>query len=214
MGAQFLNGRLSTPGNWQSPNTAHTVSFWFRIDTTPGATMRVFGNNNLWEWRTNGGSTTLLNELEQSGTSPSYTAAVGSLHHVFTCIDPPNTTKAIYIDGVLTSIVNPATFAGPQTGILSFGDRATVGAFFDGFLDDFRIYNRFLTAGEASTISTARGTDGIYEGLIHWWRMNEGAEGTTASSLIDVVGGLNLTTLTGSAPVYSYDAGVQRRRIA
>ena len=176
--------------------------------------MRVFGNNNLWEWRTNGASTTLLNELEQSGTSPQYTATAGNLHHVATCIDAPNTTKAIFINGQLEDIVNPATFAGSQSGTLSFGDRATVGAFFDGYLDDFRIYNRFLPQDEVETIYACRGTDGIYDGLIHWWQLNEGAEGTSASIFRDIVGGVDLTVLGGTAPVYSYDAGIKNRRRA
>lgn len=214
MGASFLNGRLSTAASWSSPLGPHTVSFWFRLDVTPGGIMRVFGNSNLWEWRTNGATNTLLNELEQSGTSPSYVAPVGNLHHVATCIDPPNTTKAIFVDGVQVSIVNPATFAGQQSGTLSFGDRATVGAFFDGFLDDFRIYDRFLPQNEVETIYACRGTDGLYDGLIHWWQLNEGAEGTSASIFRDIIGGDDLTVLTGSAPVYAYDAGIKNRRRA
>lgn len=67
---------------------------------------------------------------------------------------------------------------------------------FDGKLEDVRMYNRALSAAEMKTIHAARGRDGIVDGLIHRWLLNEGYEGQSASGSglnKDLVGTVNGT---------------------
>jgi len=66
----------------------------------------------------------------------------------------------------------------------------------DGFVSDCRIYNRALSLGEVQTIHAARGRDGILNGLLHRWLLNEGAPGIAASgagSCKDLTGSVNGT---------------------
>ena len=91
------------------------------------------------------------------------------------------------------------------------GSATTPTQSWDGYLDDFRVYNRFLSQEEIETLYACRGNDWIIDGLINWWPMNEGSEGSTVSSLIDVVGGFDLTVVN-STPTYGYSAGLIQRR--
>lgn len=51
----------------------------------------------------------------------------------------------------------------------------------DGTLWDLRVYDRVLSADEALTIATARGADGIVDGLMMRLPMLEGGDGSAAS---------------------------------
>ena len=73
----------------------------------------------------------------------------------------------------------------------------------DGFVEDCRIYKRALSLPEVQTIYAARGHDGIIDGLLHRWLLNEGAPGTAATgtgSIKDLTGAVNGTP--ASSPSY------------
>ena len=61
------------------------------------------------------------------------------------------------------------------------GGRPDVGPGFNGKIEDVRIYNRALGQDELKTIHASRGHDGIVDGLVSRWLLNEGAEGITVS---------------------------------
>jgi len=49
----------------------------------------------------------------------------------------------------------------------------------DGLLDDFRYYNRVLTANEIATIYACQGADSIFYGAVNRWLYNEHAANTS-----------------------------------
>jgi hypothetical protein len=54
---------------------------------------------------------------------------------------------------------------------------------FNGRIGDVRLYNRALSAEEMQTVHAARGTDGIVDGLISRWPLNEQAPGVLATGV-------------------------------
>ncbi len=76
----------------------------------------------------------------------------------------------------------------------------------DGDIDDARIYQRALTAEEILTIFTARGTDGIVDGLLSRYQLNEQPTGIVAPVTADFVKDAGPSKNDGDAvggPIYS-----------
>lgn len=214
MGVLFNGSQWATStASYSRASSNHTVSYWLRLDSN-AAVRRPLGNTGTWEARTGGGgSNVLTSDYLQSGTLGTVTMTVGTYHHVAFVQDVTGGNRFAYLDGALVNTVNSASFAGVQNGNLNIG--VAPGGASQGWLgaiDDIRIYNRVLPLGEIQTIHACRGTDGILDNIQHWWPMDEGAIGSTVSGLIDVIAGLNCTTITGT-PVYNYDAGIRYRRV-
>ncbi len=92
------------------------------------------------------------------------------------------------VDGVLKATTAiPAAIGNLDQAIeLTVGcfhnSAGTRGNFFDGDLDDARIYKgRALSAGEIQTIFASKGHDGIVQSLVGRWMMNELEIGATAA---------------------------------
>lgn len=206
-GSQWVHSTV----NYVRTSTDHTVSFWARLDGT-GAVRRPFGNTGNWEMRTDTG-TTLTSDLLQAGTLGSATLTVGTYHHIGVVQDVTGGSRFFYLDGALVNTVATATFAAQQTGIMRIGEG--VGGTNEGWLgalDDLRIYNRVMPLEEIQTIYAVRGTDGILDGIEHWWPLDDGGQGQTITALRDIVAGLDCTVVTGT-PTFEGDAGIKRRRI-
>lgn len=211
-GSSWIQSTVS----YSRPSTDHTVSYWLRLDNN-SAVRRPFGHTGAWEARTGSGSSVLTSDYLQSGTLGTVTLTVGTYHHVVFVQDVTNTTRLAYLDGVLVNTVNSATFAGAQNANLSLGVTAGgSGQGWFGAIDDVRVYDKVLTAGEIQTIHACRGTDGIFNNLSLWYQLNEGSEGAAVVGPLQSIGqegagAPDLVTVTGS-PTYNYDAGIKYRR--
>ena len=107
------------------------------------------------------------------------------------------------------STVSPGT-----AGILNFGRRSDAdpsNTFFDGYIDDLRVYNRALPLDEIQAIFACKGTDGIVYGLQNRWLFNENQLGAVVTSITDIIGGYNGTP--GNSPTYEESSLKFRRRI-
>ena len=208
MGVLFGGGtqQAQSTTNYNRASSDHTVTFWARLDVT-GTVARPFGNTGAWEMRTNT-STVLTSDLLQAGTLGTATLTFATYEHIAVVQNVTGGTRLFYIDGVLVNTIGSASFSGAQNGLMRIGNAyGGSSQAWNGALDDLRVYDRILSPNEIETIRTLRGQDYILDGLAHWWPMNEGAEGTTITGLIDIVGGINCTTITGT-PTYNYDAGI------
>lgn len=132
-------------------NSPRTESLWFKtpnnIATTrvmaieqnlTGTAVQLELRNNLIDVAVWGGNTMV--------TSPAASFAVW--HYLAYTFD--GTSHRLYVDGVLQATTTTA----PQTGTpdrLYFGTYSGLGQFFGGQIDDFRLYNRALTASEIVT---------------------------------------------------------------
>jgi len=118
----------------------------------------------------------------------------GHLYHVV-CTRASGGNAAIYINGASDN-TNTDHDGSPSAGTLNIGFRTGLN-YYNGFIDDVRIYNRVISAAEVKTIYETFGCDGIADGLIHRWTFNEEEEGDTASGVGSVkdrgTSGLNMT---------------------
>jgi hypothetical protein len=134
-----------------------TVALWASADNTTGqisAATKISGGGtgNTWQlelmptdrWSFSGGT---VHYLEGGPVTMPQT-----WHHIAGTWD--GTTKRLYVDGVLVAMVVSA-FA-YDTSQLVLGADINTGAldlFWDGVLDDIRIYDRPLTAGEIAMLA-------------------------------------------------------------
>lgn len=120
-------------------------------------------------------------------------------------------TKRLYLDDAEEA--NEAATGTLVTGTgeqvyLAAVEATTIRREMDGLLEDMRIYDRALSVNELLTMYQLRGADGIVHGLLHRWRMNEGAENAVASGaggVKDLAAGQFNGTAVGSP---TYEAGI------
>lgn len=216
-GAQTLVSAASqTP-----PAVAVSASFWVQMSSLTPALQRFFGSSTDFEARI--ASTGII-------TNDFYTASDGAIavtalstgvryHIVCTGVVSGGLgTTEIYINGVLNVTGPTITATTPATALLTVGNRTGIASTqgLNGILDDFRLYNRVLTAAEVRTIYAARGTDEIVNGLISRVLFDEGAIAAVPSGtgvIKDVSVTKNNFTPSGS-PVFSASTLRFRRKIA
>jgi len=188
-----------------TPPTNCSVAFWI-YPTNLGS--RILGSDNLWEISFDlltPSTGRIINDLFQGGANfySNQSLNTEKLYHVV-CTRASDNSGSIYINGIFDSTAS--TLSGsPPAATLNLGIRPGGTVYFDGYLQDVRIYNRVLAADEILTIYSCEGVDGIAQGLIHRWLLNEKPIGTIASgasSIIDIgTGSLNMTPT--NTPEYS-----------
>lgn len=204
MAVEFAAGSESirTSGSFPEPAIA-TVSLWFRPSSVSGAN-RIMGTDTAWECRLNGSD--LLHEFRQSAVPNSTTVfAVNTWYHLAFVYD--GTNKAVYVNGSPDpALASSAHGTNGNDTVLSVGTSTwNAGQGMSGRLEDIRIYNRVLSQAECEAIRFSRASDGIINGLIHWWPLI-GPDSSVVTNEKDIVGSVNLSTIVGS-PIY-----VQGRR--
>lgn len=128
--------------------------------------------------------------------------------------DSPSNNASIYLNGVSQSITETWTPAGSRRSDASYdliiGNHDDLGRCLWGWEEDARMYNRILSANEIQTIHAAQGNDGIVDGLVARYLLDQGAEGVTASgNAVDA----SINKNNGSI-LYSpdWDDGIIKRR--
>lgn len=189
---------IRTPAAFAELSTA-TICFWLRPNSVSGAN-RIMGTDTLWECRLTGSD--MLHEFRQSA-QPNMTTvfAVGVEYHVAFVFD--GTNKGAYVNGAADPAPAPLAHGTPGTDtVLHVGTSGTnVAEGANCEMEDLRMYNRVLSQAEIQQIYNGNGRDSIWNGLQHWWTLNNGPEGTTVASEPDLVNNVNLTTIVGT-PTY------------
>jgi len=178
-GALTLNGSSSTNGayvnvpaslNALGATTAITIACWINV-TTDRAWGRVFDFNNtsttgymfLTTYQSQKTPNSVRFAISAAGNSTEEQIgstgrlSTGAWHHVAVVLDAGATyTGTLYVDGVVAG-TNAAMTLRPS----SLGNTAnnwigrsayTTDPYFAGLLDDFRVYNRALSASEITTL--------------------------------------------------------------
>jgi len=122
-------------------------------------------------------------------------------------VTPTNAVAYVGSDEVLTSVTNNATSSASHISTLNIGRDPEAPRFFDGLIDDARVYNRALTAaeiaelynlGNATKINSAT-ADPLSANLVLWHTF-DGQKLNTTTSTDSVVDGHD-GTLLGPTPV-------------
>lgn len=156
-------------------------------------------------------------------TSATGEAVAGTLYHVAaTCTYTNPIVLRLYKNGVLLGTTSAAAAAGNSSDTNT--KNAAIGSedngasnFFDGRIEDARIYTRALSADEIATVFAAQGTDSIVDGLQARYPLYEASPGTTApaGSPVKDVSDSKFNGSTGSAstrPIYREILTIRRRR--
>lgn len=214
---------------------AATIMCWTNIESLPGVGSRSFSEQSIngvfpvatsrifFNFNTTGGVIIGARDAD-GGASQVLTAGTlptGTWVHVCAVVDIANDANEIFIDAVSQGTGTPAftNTSFPSTdstnGAIGANDPGT-GQFMDGIIEDFRLYDRVLTLAEIQSIVAARGVDGIVEGLVQRYLLNEGPPGGIASgagSVKDVSAAQRNIDPTAS-PLYEAGVNRFRRRVA
>lgn len=141
----------------------------------------------------------------------------GSRHHIVLTWNSSTGTCTTYQNGVLINSGGTATGDVGLTfsRIASVEDTGGTPRYLDAVLEDVRVYNRILTLAEVQKIYRSRGGDGIVNGLVHRWMLDEGYPGESLSgsgASKDIGSGQNNGTPTNAPQGAESGVGVRRRR--
>ena len=182
-----------------------SVSAWVKAETLQ--TGRIASNraSDIWEYGIYANKIRFeLSTVGGGGTiSTVDNFTTGTWKHVCVIYDGAAGSAKIYIDGVEKA--TSASFSGnlnsnPNSGVIIGKYQPGNSEFFDGKIDDVRIYNYALTQAQVSWLYNKGQPVG-------YWRFDEatsGAVSTTASAIKDDSGNNNGTA---SATTFSYVAG-------
>jgi hypothetical protein len=197
-------------------NTAKTVEAWIKTtansNPSAGGVQKVIVEMGIMSTGTRFTLNILNNNairIEVEGNGINGTTAVndGLWHHVAGVYDPLATTKVtLYLDGVLEASGNLTTAVNTAaTGNIQIGRRCDGIHYFNGTIDEVRVWN---VARTASQIANNRNVElcNSTANLVAYFPMNEGTPGATNTANTSIssygntfgTGALNGFTLTGS----------------
>lgn len=201
-------------GTIETPPLNGTICFWFK-NKSSGEAGYIFNqstSHRINVLATNYLDVALLRKFNRPLTS-TIAPTIGVWYHVACVYDTTvDSYNAFYFNGVFdTSSTDTYQARADQWIYIGVQEASN---FKTCELDDFRYYNRVLSDAEIETIYACRGTDGIVDGLIHRWPMDEKAPGVsvTDGSPKDVAGANDLYINYG-APTYG-ETELKKRRIA
>ena len=139
---------------------------------------------------------------------------VGGWHHVVVTFDGVSRTTAssftLYVDGVSKTLSSSGTYGTtPNTNQIGFGNGNNTR--FNGNIDEVAIFTSELSSSQVTNIYKGEsnggsgGTNGTPGNLLsfnpsHWWRMGDGAEANSGSTVYDMSVNNNVNgTLTNGA---------------
>lgn len=158
---------------------------------------------------------------DTASTPPSSTnMQTGVWYHLAAVIDFTTATGFYYLNGVLDSVVSFTNMTPGNTSNTNSRD-ASIGAnedgvddFLNGSVEDQRLYERALGPNEISTIFAAHGNDGILDGLVARFMLNELGEGVTVTNVVSICGSGSIQGRSGApqnGPIV-YVPGILRYR--
>ncbi len=178
----------ATGANFDPPELG-AVSFWFRSDGPPASRQRPWGLGADYEiWQDTDGLISFDVSTVGSGggfiTDEALDTA-GRWYHLVGQYDSTTDSFEIYVNGKLhKSGVSTWDIQKQTANLLSFGTRTGTTQRFDGALDEFRIYNRWLSVAEINDLY----------GRLAYWKLDE----TSGSVAADATQHGNDGSYTGS----------------
>jgi len=142
----------------------------------------------------------------QTEVASSTALPLNTWHHIG--MDYDGATLRLFTDGVLeasTAIAGTIFSSSRNCGICNYDDGGGANASeVDGDEEDFRYYNRILDVAEWATIFQTKGLDGIVQGLVTRWPINEEPVGNTilTTSIKDIGPAQLAVNNVFNSPVY------------
>jgi hypothetical protein len=207
--------QISTPANADFDSAYGTICFWMQVTNVPLPTPGSEGAM-LFDRRTTNGAVIVLHDdgsifwQAQADSQNSFGTGYvpdGNWHHVaVTYGQAIGDTIAIYIDGAFSLSVSVTNaWSWPTTQEIELGrSRDTWWKRFDGFMDDFRIYNRVLTEQEIASI---KASDDLVDSSALKVRYNFGTAAGVGQTLTWPFGTLESSPALGPSAVWTPVSG-------
>ncbi len=144
---------------------SYSVELWINIDATPQLSTIADWGERLQVYHDNTDLTANVGGVEVSVALPSQQ----NWHHLACVLD--TNEIILYLDG--DSVKSAAVALMPESADLRFGKNRTLGQFFDGWLDDIRVWKTARSKDEISK-NKDRALFGDEAGLIGYWKFDEG----------------------------------------
>lgn len=158
-----------------TPNV-NTVSFWLYTEDY-AADAIIFGgqnvfNSTVWQWGVFWYLNTMYFEYSTSNflTLSSTQVPLNAWEH-FVFVRDDGTESALYMNGKLMSTGSQ----GSGNDVLRIANANQQYSTF--IIDDVRLYNRALTTQEIASLANSRSRLNITDGLVAYFRMDEGVDG-------------------------------------
>jgi hypothetical protein len=185
------NQQVSIPSLGLS--STFSFSFWVKSTTASGSNMFSIGNYIYCEANYSSGDIAACSPDNSAHVITAGGLMDGNWHHVAYVSTGAAATQLLYVDGILQGTVT-------ATPNLSGGSAATIASqngsnYFQGTIDDVRVYDRALSASEITDLYHWGVNVAPSTGLVGWWKLDE-ASGTSAS---DSSGNGNTGTVTPNA---------------
>lgn len=197
-----------------SGTSARTVEAWIKTtansDPNNGGVQKV-----ITDWGTmNTGSRFTFNllwnnalriEVGGSGLSSKTALNDGYWHHVAAVFDPSATNKySLYVDGNLDTFGNIATTLNTAASSpLIIGKRNDNVNFFDGNIDEVRVWNYAKTASEIDSLKDEELCPNV-SGLVAYYRFNQGTASGTNTSVTTLTSALSSSA---NGTLYNFSLG-------
>ena len=120
------------------------------------------------------------------------TIGTTTIHHVVGVYDDAAGQLRVYVDGVLENTLNDTAGAGNGEN-LNIGRRPDGTRYFNGEIEDLRIYDRALSDAEIASWANGRGKDRVFQGLGLRLGMREKPPGAVAIGLQNLQQGSAIT---------------------
>ena len=205
----------------------YTVAMWFSLDDYTQSDSQVLLANNytgsfngiqIWYDNRSGISTNAIRVNSWAGSSVSTqtnnAVTDTNWHHLVVTASGASGTLSVYLDGnttpIATASLGSVTSSSTQQD-LAIGGRIisnSVNSSLDGRIDEVSIWNTAISSADVSSLynggspvdlldSSSYDTDRTGD-LFSWWRMGDGTEAASGSTVYDMSSNSNNATLNGT----------------
>jgi len=198
-------------------DSAFSISAWVKLGSNNRT--RVAGKGNLeWLFGTSSSNKLTLYLWSNDSTAgwiaqqETTTLATGAWHHIVATYDGSNNASGInlYRAGSLVTMSNASTgsYAGmaSQQGSLRIGQwEYPPGSVMNGLVDEVAVFNYELSSSQVSDIYNGGGPGDLTSlSPLGWWRMGDGTEAGSGTTVYDMSSNSNNGTLV-NGPTFSTD---------
>ena len=190
----FINGALHFDGQTDvivsnspslNPFSGITISTWVKADSwgsaghAPRLLEKGSSDNQYALLSVTTGQLEFLLRSVSNGVLLASAPSTGAWHHLAATFN--GSSMVLYIDGQIAALQPASGVLAITPDPLSIGSApsGSISSFFNGALDDVRVYGRALSASE---ISQLYNIDTIGDGIPNWWRQQYFGSGSSTNS--------------------------------
>ena len=188
--------------------SALSVSAWFKAETlsTFNVIASQYSSGGAFFLETVGTQVWFaLSTGSSYGGAAKYTAGLDLNRWYHVCGTWDGTTSKIYVNGTVGGTTGSFSSTLGGSGI-TYKVGTMLSGYWNGQIDDVAVYSSGLSASDVTTLYNNGKPDAVSAtNLVAWWRMGDGTEAGSGTTVYDMSSNTNNGTLT-NGPIYTPDA--------